>query len=67
MAGDNCLLMAAYCKNIEEKNFWYGLSDLWDKEKDFYFESVEVFGYEKEPAFWDDEIDDIDLDNILYR
>lgn len=65
MAGDNCLLMAAYCKNIEEKNFWYGLSDLWDKEKDFYFESVEVFGYEKEPAFWDDEIDDIDLDNIL--
>lgn len=67
MAGDNCLLMAAYCKHQTDKDFWYGLSNLWDEQKLFLSESVEVFGNEdkNEPSFWDNNIDDIDLSNIF--
>ena len=67
MAGDNCLLMADYCKRKTDKDFWYGLSDLWDEQKSFFSESVEVFGYEdkNETSFWDNDIDDIDLSNIF--
>lgn len=67
MAEDNCLLMAAYCKHQTDKNFWYGLSNLWDEQKLFFSESVEVFGNKdkNEPSFWDNDIDDIDLSNIF--
>lgn len=67
MAKDNCLLMAAYCKHQTDKDFWYGLSDLWDEQKLFLSESVEVFGNEdkNEPSFWDNNIDDVDLSNIF--
>jgi len=67
MVGDNCLLMAAYCKHKTDKDFWYRLSNLWDEQKLFFSESVEVFGNEdkNEPLFWDNDIDDLDLSNIF--
>lgn len=65
MADDNCLLMAAYCKYKDDKDFWYGLSDLWDEQKVFFYESVEVFSGKNESSFWYEEIDDVDLNSIF--
>lgn len=69
MAGDNCLLMAAYCKHKEDKDFWYGLSDLWDEQKKFLFESVDFFENEEdsESSFWDNDSDDVDLDILKWK
>lgn len=69
-SGDNCLLMAAYCKNKEDKEFWYGLSDLWDEKRELFLEGVDVFrdntnDTDNKTSFWDDEIDDIDFNNIF--
>lgn len=69
LAEDNCLLMGDYCKDRKDKDFWYGLSDLWDEQKNFLSESTKVFRNEKEEenerSFWDEEDDNIDLSNIF--
>ena len=58
---DNCLLMAAYCKEDKDKEFWYNLSDTWDKQEKFHLETIEAFGNEAATgsSFWDDDPDDI--------
>lgn len=58
MSDDNCLLMAAYCVNKADKEFWCNLSSLWDEQKKFFDESMEVFrdSNKEENVFWDDEI-----------
>ena len=64
IAGDNCLLMADYCKHESDKEFWYSLSDTWDKNEDFFEESVEIFSKEEDDkdSFWDDDAN-IDIFN----
>lgn len=67
ISGDNCLLMANYCKEETDKKFWYELIDLWDKQKEFFSESMEIFGNENEVEypFWDNEMDDVNLNGIF--
>lgn len=63
IAGDNCLLMAAYCKKKEDKDYWYGLSSFLETRKKFFLEGREVFGIETndDNFFWDDDGDDIEM------
>lgn len=63
MGEDNYLLMAAYCKKDEDKEFWYNLSDTWNEQKQFHSETTEAFGNEteNESSFWDDDSDDINF------
>lgn len=60
VAGDNCLLMAAYCKNETDKEFWYSLSDIWDKKGIFLKESVGIFSQEddEKDSYWDDDVEE---------
>lgn len=62
MNDDNCLLMAAYCEKKDDKDFWYNFSDLWDEQKKFFDESVEVFKNSKknETSFWDEDVENIE-------
>lgn len=70
MEEDNCMLMAAYSKDEEVKEFWYGLSDSWDELKNFQVNCTDQFGIEDEEddetSFWDEDIDGVDLDNIVF-
>ena len=61
MNDDNCILMAAYCEKEDHKNFWYNLSDLWDEQKKFLAETIEVFKNSKknEAGFWDEDIENV--------
>jgi hypothetical protein len=58
---DVCLLMAAYCEKKDDKDFWYNLSDLWDEQKKFFDETIEVFKNSKknETGFWDEDVENV--------
>ena len=65
---DNCLLMARYCKDPSEKEFWHGLPEQLENNIKTILEGREVFNEKTEDSvssFWDDDDENINIEGIF--
>ena len=68
LSDDNCLLMAKYCKDASEKEFWHGLSEQLENNINTILEGREVFNEKTEDSvssFWDEDDEIIDIERIF--